>query len=144
MTDAAQQIIEAAEGRRRKAYPDTRGILTIGIGCVVDSKIASAPGLCDAAIDAQFADDSAAARARAAAIPGYAALNPVQQGVLVSMCYQLGSLQWPQFRAAIARGDLVAAAAAGADSEWAKSETQTRAKWELGMLQSGELVPYPI
>lgn len=144
MTDAAQQIIELAEGRRRKVYPDIRGIQTIAIGCVVDPKIASAAGLCDAAIDAQFAHDSATARARAAAIPGFSALNDVQQGVLVSMCFQLGSLQWPDFRAAIARGDLPAARAAGLDSEWAETETPVRARWELGMLVTGELAPYPV
>lgn len=143
MTDAAEQILRTAEGCTRKVIKDTRGILTIAIGCVVDPRIPSG-GLCDAAIDAQFAFDSSAARARAAALPGFPALNQVQQGVLVSMCFQLGNLEWPDFRAAIARGDLAAAQAAGLDSDWARDETSVRAKWELGMLVSGQLVPYPI
>jgi lysozyme len=143
MSDAAEKIIRAAEGCTRKVIKDTRGILTIAIGAVVDPRIASSAGLCDAAIEAQFANDSAAARARAAAIPGVAALNDVRRGVLVSMCFQLGELEWPQFRAALARGDLVGAQAAGLDSDWAR-ETPTRAKWELAMLVSGQLTPYPV
>ncbi len=145
MSDPAQQIIEAAEGRTRLVIKDTRGYDTIAIGCCVDPKVKGARGLCDAAIDAQFAYDSAAARARAAAIPGYEKLNPVQQGVIVSMCFQLGNLEWPDFRKAIAAGDMIAAEAAGLNSEWASaSETPVRAKWELGMLRTGVFVPYPL
>lgn len=144
MTDAAQQIIQTAEGRSRLAKPDSRGFLTIAIGCMVDPRGPNPVGLCDEAIAAQFAHDSAAARARAAAIPGFAPLNDVQQGVIVSMCFQLGYLEWPDFRAALARGDLVAAQAAGLDSLWATTETAPRAKWELGMLVSGQLAPYPV
>lgn len=143
MTDPAQAIIQEAEGRSAYSKPDTRGFQTIGIGCCVDARVPGAKGLCAAAIDVQFAFDSAAARMRAAAIPGYLKLNPVQQGVLISMCFQLGYLQWPAFRAAIAKGDLAAAAAAGLDSEWARTETPVRAAWEMGMLQSGQLAPYP-
>lgn len=144
MTDAAEQIIQAAEGRTRFVIKDIRGYETIAIGCCVDSKVPGARGLCDAAIAAQFDFDSAQARARAAAIPGFTPLNEVQQGVIVSMCFQLGELEWPDFRTALARGDLDAAAIAGADSLWAKSETKVRAAWELGMLRTGIFVPYPI
>lgn len=144
MTDAAQQIIQLAEGRSRLAKPDTRGFLTIAIGCMVDPHGPNPYGLCDAAIDAQFSYDSLIARERAAAIPGFAALNDVQKGVVVSMCFQLGTLaEWPKFRAALAVGDLQGAEAAGLNSDWFH-ETPVRAKWELGMLRTGVFAPYPV
>lgn len=144
MSDPAEDIIRGAEGCTRKVIKDTRGIDTIAIGCVVDQNVKSAKGLCDAAIEAQFAFDSAIAREFAANLPGYAALNDVQQGVIVSMCFQLGTLAaWPKFKAALAVGDLQGAQAAGLNSDWA-SETPVRAKWELGMLRTGVLVPYPV
>jgi GH24 family phage-related lysozyme (muramidase) len=147
MTDAAEQIIRAAEGCSRLVIRDTRGYQTIAIGCCVDPKVKGARGLCDAAIQAQFEFDSAEASSRAAAIPGYAALSDVQKGVIESMCFQLGTLaDWPQFRAALAVGDLQGCQAAGMASEWATSEERgspVRAKWELGMLRTGVFVPYP-
>jgi lysozyme len=136
MTDLAQTLIESEEGRRRTVYKDNLGYDTIGIGCLVDSRVAGA-GLCDAAIDAQFSYNSAQARTDAAALPGFAACNDVRQAVLISMCFQLGSLHdWPNFRAAIAAGDYIAAQAAGLASKWA-SETPERATRELLMLRTG-------
>jgi lysozyme len=141
--DIAEQIIVKAEDRVPYVYPDSRGFWTIGIGCLVDKRVQGS-GLCDAAIEAQFAHDSAKARAFAAALPGYEGCNDVQRGVLVSMCFQLGSLEhWPDFRAALAKGDFVTAAEAGLDSQWAK-QTQVRAKWEMTMLQSGTFTEYPV
>lgn len=136
MTDLAQTLIEDEEGRRSHVYPDSRGYWTIGIGCLVDERTASA-GLCDEAINAQFAHDSAAAREWAAALPGFAQLNDVQQAVLISMCFQLGSLHdWPNFKAALTLGNMDAVLAAGKASKW-YSETPQRAERELAMLKTG-------
>ncbi len=138
MSDFAQQLIEGEEGRERYAYYDTRGYLTIGIGCLVDKRIVGAAGLCDEAIDAQFAHDSARARKDAAALPGFQRCNEVRQAVLVSMCFQLGNLQgWPRFKAALALGDYEMAAREGLDSLWAK-QTPKRAERQMQMLKTGE------
>lgn len=136
MADLAETLISEEEGRESCAYQDSRGLWTIGIGALIDKRMTGA-GLCDAAIDAQFANDSAQARTDAAKLQGYEACNDVQRAVLVSMCFQLGGLEhWPIFRAAVASGDYKAAAAAGLDSQWAR-QTPTRAQREMAMLESG-------
>lgn len=139
MSDLTEQLIAEEEGRVPYAYQDSRGLWTIGIGCLVDHSVGGA-GLCDAAIDAQFAHDSATARAEAEALPGFEACNDVQRAVLVSMCFQLGNLaSWPKFKTALAAGDYKAAAAEGLNSMWAR-QTPKRAKREMGMLESGQWV----
>lgn len=143
-----EQLISEEEGRERCAYPDNRGYQTIGVGCLVDKRVPGA-GLCDAAIDAQFAHDSAKARETAAALPAFQRCNAVRQAVLVSLCFQLGSLDgWPRFRAALALGDYAGAAnnllyadpATREPSALAK-ETPARCQREAQMLARGEWVP---
>src|SRR5690242_13265695 len=141
MTDLAERLIGEEEGREPCVYLDIRGLSTIGIGCLVDKKVPGA-GLCDEAISAQFAHDSARAWRDAAALPGFQRCNDVRQAVLVSMCFQLGSLHdWPHFRSALALGDYNAAALAGLDSDWAR-QTPERAKRQMQMLASGQWVDH--
>lgn len=138
MTDLAQQLIEQEEGRSPFVYTDSEGYATIGIGCLVDDRVKGSSGLCDAAIDAQFAHDSERARKDAAALPGFQRCNEVRQAVLISMCFQLGNLQgWPKFKAALALGDYDMAAEEGMDSRWAK-QTPARAQRQMHMLRTGE------
>lgn len=141
MSNLAEQILDEEEGRSRTAYPDTRGYWTISRGCLVDSRVPGA-GLCDAAMAAQDAHDSAQARSLAAQFPHFAELNDVRQAVLISMCFQLGPkpLHWPDFNVALAARDYAAAAAAGLDSDWARDQTPKRAKREMQMLASGQWV----
>lgn len=139
MSDLAEQLVEEEEGREVCAYPDSQGYLTIGVGALVDRHVPGA-GLCQAAINAQLDHDMAQARSDAADLPGFQRLNEVQQAVLISMCFQLGNLHdWPHFKAALALGDLQAAAAAGLDSLWAK-QTPQRAKRAMQMLASGQWI----
>jgi lysozyme len=137
VSDLTEQLIAEEEGRLPYAYQDSRGLWTIGIGCLVDHSVAGA-GLCDAAIDAQFAHDSALAVKEATALAGFDACNDVQRAVLVSMCFQLGNLaEWPKFKAALAAGDFKGAAAEGLNSMWAR-QTPKRAQREMAMLESGQ------
>jgi lysozyme len=137
VSDLAQQLIEREEGRVAHVYPDSRKLWTIGIGCLVDPSIPGA-GLCDEAIDVQFAHDSALARRRAAALSGFDQCNEARQAVLISMCFQLGSLAaWTHFRNALAAGDYNAAADAGLDSLWAR-QTPARAQRQMQILRTGE------
>lgn len=140
--DLAEQLIGEEEGRERCVYPDSRGFETIGVGCLVDRKVKGA-GLCDAAIDAQFAHDSANARAVCARIPNFSELNENQQAALLSVAFQLGDqiLGWKHFMSAMADKDVTAAAAALRDSDWARVETPRRALRESKMLETGEWVP---
>lgn len=140
--DPTEELIGEEEGRSGVVYTDTLGYETIGIGCLVDPKVKGA-GLCDAAIDAQFAHDAMVARHLATLFPHYADLNPVRQAVLVSMCFQLGGkpLGWTEFTAALQAQDYDAAAAAGLDSLWERVQTPARATREMAMLKSGVWVP---
>lgn len=139
MSDLAQQLVAEEEGRDPCAYPDTEGYLTIGIGALVDRRQPGA-GLCDAAIDAQFAHNSAEARAIAARFPHYLELNDVRQAVLISLAFQLATkpLHWPDFIGALQARDYSRAAAAGRDSDWWRIQTHARAEREMRMLESGE------
>ena len=139
MTELALQLIGEEEGRRALAYPDSRGFLTIGVGCLIDSRVKGASGLCDEAIDAQLSHDSIRARASAMRLPGFAQCNEVRQAVLISMCFQLGDLaDWPNFRRALAAGNYLEAAQHGLDSDWARTQTPARARRQMRMLASGE------
>src|SRR2546430_13897333 len=138
MSSLAEALIAECEGRNRCVYRDTRGFASIGIGCLVDPKVPGA-GLCDAAIEAQFAHDSEHARTVASEFPHYAEMNEVRQAVLVSLAFQLGTkpLHWPNFMAALEAKDFTAAAAAGRDTDWWRAQTPARAEREMVMLASG-------
>ena len=143
VADLVERLIGEEEGRSRVAYRDTREILSIGVGCVVDPNVLGS-GLCDAAITAQFAHDSAAARQIASMWPHFPALNLVRQAVLISMAYQLGNKPrgWPKFMAALARQDFDDAARQGASTDWYRTQTPKRAEREMTMLRTGEWVPH--
>jgi GH24 family phage-related lysozyme (muramidase) len=138
MSDLAQTLVAEEEGKDPCVYRDSLGYLTIGIGCLVDKSQLGA-GLCDAAIDAQFAHDSANARSIAARFPYFDGMNDVRQAVLISMAFQLTTkpLHWPDFMAALGARDYVKAAAAGRDSEWWRVQTHTRAERAMRMLETG-------
>lgn len=142
MSDIAAQLIGEEEGRIRYAYKDMHGLMTIGIGCLVDATVPGA-GLCDEAIDVQFAHDSAEARRLAARFPGFDRCNEIRQAVLISMCFQMGTkpLGWPNFCHALDLGDYALAAKHGRDSDWWRSQTRKRAERAMQMLESGQWVP---
>lgn len=134
--DLAHQLVSEEEGRIPYAYPDKLGFLTIGVGCLIDER--KGGRLCDEAIDVQLEHDLKTARERARHLQGFEQCNEVRQAVLISMCFQLGSLAaWTNFRNALAAGNYNAAADAGLDSLWAK-QTLRRAQRQMQMLRSGE------
>lgn len=134
--DLAHRLVSEEEGRIAHVYQDSLGFWTIGVGCLVDQRKGGA--LCDEAIDAQLEHDMKAARERAAKLSGFDQCNEVRQAVIISMCFQLGSLaSWTNFRNALAAGDYTAAADHGLDSLWAK-QTPRRAQRQMQMLRTGE------
>lgn len=137
MSDLAMKLLEEEEGESTHLYY-CDGLAHIGVGCLIDPKVPS-DGLCQEAIDAQLFHDMAKAQSLAAGLPGFDQCNEVRQAVLVSMCFQLGSLaDWPRFKAALTAADYVTAAQEGLNSRWAKEQTPLRAIREMGMLASGE------
>lgn len=135
--DTLEALLTQSEGRSKTVYKDTRGFWSIGVGCCVDPAVPGV-GLCDAAIQAQLDHDKGYWRDFAQThIPGFSLGNEVQQDVLASMCFQLGTLAgWPKFKAAVAKGDFVTAAAEALDSKW-HQETPARAEREAKMLATG-------
>lgn len=134
--DLAHRLVAEEEGRIAHVYQDSLGFWTIGVGALVDQR--KGGGLCDEAIDAQLEHDLQTARRRAAALSGFDQCNEVRQAVLISMCFQLGSLaSWANFRNALAAGDYNAAADHGLDSLWAR-QTLARAERQMQMLRTGE------
>jgi GH24 family phage-related lysozyme (muramidase) len=139
MMDLATQLLDEEEGPPSPTvYTDSEGYATIARGCLVDKRVKGA-GLCAAAMAVQTAHDEALARGIASTFPHFTELNDVRQAVLVSMCYQMGTkpMRWPNFMVALTSRDYDAAAAAGLETDWARSETPKRAEREMGMLRSG-------
>lgn len=138
MSDLAQQLIGEEEGRDPCVYKDSLGYFSIAIGCLVDRSQLGA-GLCDAAIDAQFAHDSANARTIARRFPYFDEMSDVRKAVLISMAFQLTTkpLHWPDFMAALGVKDYAKAAVAGRDSDWWRVQTHSRAERAMRMLETG-------
>jgi lysozyme len=141
VSDLAQTLISEEEGRDPCVYKDSLGYFSIAIGCLVDRSQLGA-GLCDAAIDAQFAHDSATARSIAARFPYFDEMNEVRKAVMISMAFQLGTkpLHWPNFMAAMRERNYQKAAEEGLDSDWARVQTQQRATRQMTMLATGNWV----
>ena len=133
-------LIKREEGCRLTAYKDTEGLWTIGWGHLLP-KGPDWSGLTwtQAMADGQLELDIVEARNDAASLPGFQRCNDVRKAVLVSMCYQLGSLYgWPKFKAALALGDFDIAAEEGMDSLWAK-QTPARAQRQMHYLRTGAM-----
>jgi GH24 family phage-related lysozyme (muramidase) len=152
MADLSLQLLTEEEGPSRAlVYRDSRGYLTISRACLVDPNPAlHAEGLCQAGRDAQDAYDLGKAKTLASSLPGFQRCSDVRQAVLVSMCFQLGSLLgWPQFRAALAMGDYGLAAdnmlysdvSDHTKSDWDK-QTSTRCEREAWMMRNNAWLPH--
>ncbi len=135
--DQLRAALVADENLKLKPYRDSQGVLTIGVGRNLDAvgiSRSEAFYLLDNDIDA-------AVRDCAARLEWFAALDPVRQGVLVQMAFNLGIggvLGFPVTLAAVKRGDYVAAAAGMLASKWA-SQTGRRAARLAAQMETGQL-----
>lgn len=116
------------EGKRLKAYLDTEGILTVGLGH--NCKAAPVAGVskvgdsiteetCSELFAADIADVVAQLDAR---LPWWRNMDDARQNVLANMAFNLGIgtlLTFKNTLAAMERGDYAAAAAGMAASKWA-------------------------
>ncbi len=126
----AKSLIAGEEGRANRAYPDSRGISTNGIGHK-DASMPLGTYWPDARVEATFeADYAAAAAGISRAFPAFARLDGVRQAYLVSMAFQLGvtgTLGFHKALAAAADGRWSDFAAEVLASDW---HTQTPARCE--------------
>lgn len=113
---STESILRTEEGKSLKLYPDTRGIVTIGIGYNIQER-----GLPDDIVEELFRRDLRALRDTASKIPEYSGLDVVRQGVLERMVYQMGLegvMAFVGMRACLAQHDYTGASQHMLNSEW--------------------------
>jgi lysozyme len=105
------------EGIRKMPYKDTVGKLTIGVGRNLDDV-----GLSDAEINFLLKNDIDVATAKLNRLyPWFSTLDPVRQGVLINMTFNMGSVSaFPRMLALVQSGDYEGAAVEMLDSLWAR------------------------
>jgi lysozyme len=138
--DGAKLVDELTrdEGLRCKAYRDSKGYLTIGIGRNLDAKGISpseARMLCQN-------DVAEAAAALDAHLPWWTALDPVRARVLVNMTFNMGIATVLTFKATLAdvqAGNYVGAANGMLNSLWA-TQVGARAQRLAKMMATGSAV----
>lgn len=131
---STESILRAEEGKSLKLYPDTEGVVTIGIGYNIEKR-----GLPDDIVEELFKRDMMRLRADAQQVPEYAGLDIVRQGVIERMVFQMGVagvLAFVDFRADLAAKRWVAAGGNILNSRWAK-QTSARAKREAARIIRG-------
>lgn len=119
--------VERHEGRRRRAYHDTEGVLTTGIGHNLEVDLLRKTWT-DNEIDRLFADDIAVSCAGAKALvsrEAWALMGAERREVLVEMVFQLGCAGVGNFRR-------FREALEACDYEWAAGEMLWR-KWRRGL-----------
>jgi lysozyme len=135
MANKLYDLLADHEGLRLKAYRDTVGKLTIGIGRNLDDV-----GISKEEAYYLLANDVAKAQREAATLPWFAGLNEARQAVVVSMIFNLGFDKFMQFKrttSAIATGSYGLAATYMLESLWAK-QVGKRAATLSTMMKSGE------
>lgn len=128
-------LILAREGKRLRAYRDTRGHLTIGIGRNLDAN-----GISDEEAQIMFHNDvDKCVEELESNLPWFGTLDAPREGVLIDMCFEIGIaglLKFTDTLAAIERHDWPAAAAHMLDSEWAR-EVPKRADEDAQIMLTG-------
>lgn len=139
ISDIMSQL-ERDEGRRASAYTDSLGFLTIGVGVCIDARKGCT--LTDAEIDLLTKNRVGLATiAIGETWPWTASLDPVRLGVLQNMVYQMGIEGVSKFRnflGALEAGDYASAKEEGLDSEWARTQSPSRAARLMEQILTGE------
>lgn len=136
------------EGKRSKAYKDSRGIFTIGIGhniqadptLLADLGHLIDPGISDERINALFMHDLAEVTHELDLhLPWWRQLDDIRQDVLANMTFNMGIatlLEFTNTLAAIRRGDFEDAARRMLQSRWA-SQVHSRATRLAEQMRTG-------
>ena len=126
------------EGMRLKAYRDTQGLLTIGVGRNLD-----AVGLYPDEVDYLLDNDLRRVQEQVLiALPWTVSLDEARFGVLLNMCFNLGLrglLKFREMLSAVETGDWTTAAVEMLDSDWA-TQVGDRAVRLAKQMEIGEWV----
>ena len=128
------------EGWRPLAYLDSMGLLTIGVGRLIDSRKPGA-GLRPDEIDYLLRNDiNDRVAALQKALPWFAKLDQARQGVLINMAFQMGTaglLAFRQTLGLVRDGKYAEAADQMLKSKWAE-QTPARARRLAEQMKTGE------
>lgn len=127
-------LLEKHEGRKKRAYLDSEGNWTVGVGRNIETAEFS-----DDEIDLMLNNDMKRVMHECETFPWFIDLTPERQHVVFSMVFNLGLEGFKKFKrmiAAIEKEDWVEAACQMVDSHWA-AQVKTRAV-ELAVMMKGE------
>ena len=128
------------EGWRPLAYLDSMGLLTIGVGRLIDSRKPGA-GLRPDEIDYLLRNDiNDRVAALQKALPWFAKLDQARQGVLINMAFQMGTaglLAFRQTLGLVRDGRYAEASEQMLKSKWAE-QTPARARRLAEQMKTGE------
>lgn len=134
-TSALELVLVGHEAWRRDLYPDSKGLLTIGVGRNIEAR-----GLADDEVAYLLHNDMGrVVHELAAGWPWTARLDPVRQIVLLDMLFNLGLARFSKFAptlAVIAAGRYAEAAARLRRTPW-YGQVATRAVRLTTMLETG-------
>lgn len=129
--------LEWAEGRRRFAYEDSVGVVTVGVGRNLEDV-----GLSDDEIDLLKSNDMQRAISDAQGLEYWDLLNDARKVVVADLCFNLGITRFKGFirtNEALACGDWETAADELIDSKYYR-QTGRRAKRNVNVMRTGEWV----
>ena len=125
------------EGIESQAYKDSLGLLTIGIGRLIDPSVLGS-GLRPDEIEYLFNNDlKDRIEKLSKEIPWFLELDEARQGVLLNMSFQMGVTGFLKFKntlALIKEGRYTEAATAMLQSKWAKQTPKRAARLAKQML----------
>ena len=126
------------EGRKKYAYKDTLGYLTIGVGRLIDAR--KGGGLRDDEMDYMLRNDiNDRIDALTRALPWFQDLDDVRKGVLLNMAFQLGTeglLGFTTTLGLVKQGNYAEASRQMLKSKWA-GQTPERAKRMSDQMREG-------
>ena len=129
-----KELLIKHEGKKRKAYLDTEGNWTVGVGRNLE-----AVDFSDDEIDLMLNNDMKRVLRDCETFPWFIELTPPRQQVVFSMVFNLGLDGFKEFKKmikAIEKEDWVEAACQMIDSHWATQVKQRSV--ELAVMMKGE------
>ena len=139
MINSVEELLIREEGEKLSAYQDSEGYWTIGIGRLIDERKGGHISHDEALY--LLKNDINRIAEYLVYYSWFSKLNEVRKAVIISMCFQVGSLKdWPKFRAAMTEGNYHDAAKEMLDSKVAKEIAPLRWNRAASMMLSGEWI----
>jgi lysozyme len=136
-------MIMKHEGVRTKPYKDSLGLWTVGVGHLIGDGKTLPPEwnreFTMEEVNKMFYDDYMSHKKAAMRIPGFNLVNAKAQGALIDLTFNMGNYwynNWNKFKAAMANGDVLSAAAELENSKW-YTQVKSRAVTIVSLIKQG-------